>query len=69
MAIARWYVKDKNPEGASIFGVPLADVSQEEWETYPKHVQDSVDASEMYRKTKPETAQRARPAEPADKET
>lgn len=53
MATARYYVADKNPEGASIFGVPLADIDESEWETYPAHVQRSVDASDMYRKTNP----------------
>lgn len=53
MTIARYYVKDENPNGDHLPGVPLADLSEEEFAELPKWLQESVDASPMYRKTKP----------------
>lgn len=58
MSIARYYVSEKNLEGASFPGVPLADIDEADWELYPKWLQDSVDASELYRKTNPQPTPR-----------
>lgn len=60
MATARFYDESKNEEGATFPGVPLADVSEAEWELLPAWIQASVDASPSYRKTKPDTASRSR---------
>ena len=57
--IARHYDASKNPGSeaypASIPGVPLADLDQATWDALPEYVQADVDASPMYRKTKPPT--------------
>lgn len=34
-------------------GVPKRDLTEAEYEAYPKWLQESIDASAMYRKTKP----------------
>ncbi len=60
MAIARYYVEDKNPDGAAFPGVPLRDIEETEFEQYPKWLQESVDASDIYRKTNPTPARVAR---------
>lgn len=66
--IARYYDASKNPgtqaSPASLPGVPLADIDQATWESLPEHVQADVDASPMYRKTKP-----PRPVEDEAKES
>lgn len=46
------YLPDKNVEGAFIDGVPLADVTQELWDSLPKHVQGSVERCPFYRAVK-----------------
>lgn len=61
MTIARYYVAENNPEGRSFPGVPLDDISQERWESIPDHLRDSVDASDMYRKTKPPSVKKTKP--------
>lgn len=53
MAVARYYDKTKNPEEASLPGVPLRDIEDAEFDAYPKWLQDSVDAWDAYRKTNP----------------
>lgn len=53
MPIARYYDADKNPEGAVLDGVPLADIDQETFDSLPAWLQASVDAAPFYRKTKP----------------
>ena len=53
MSIARYYDESKNPDGAVLDGVPLRDLTVEEFETLPPWLQANVDASPMYRKTKP----------------
>jgi hypothetical protein len=50
MATARYYDESKDVGGV-IAGVPKADIPEEEWDTYPDHLQASVDADPMYRKT------------------
>jgi hypothetical protein len=52
MAVARYFDASKDVGGV-IAGVPKADIPEEEWDTYPDHLQASVDADPMYRKTKP----------------
>lgn len=71
--IARFYVADRNPDGASLPAVPLRDLTEEEFGALPEWLQRSVDACPFYRKTKvpaekaPETV---RPATPTpEKET
>lgn len=61
--IVRYYDEDKNPpvrvapdgtkEYAYISGVPLRDLTEDDFNALPKHLQNSVDASPLYRKTKP----------------
>jgi hypothetical protein len=51
--IARYYDRDANPDGRVFHGVPLADLTQPTWDSLPKWLQESVDASGMYRKSKP----------------
>lgn len=51
MAIARYYNAEKNPEGAFVSGVPLRDITEEEWQALPERLQRSADASGFYRKT------------------
>lgn len=55
MSVARYYDEAKNPEHDRRFisGVPLRDLTDEEFEQLPKHLQRSVDAADFYRKTKP----------------
>ncbi len=60
-AIARYYDASKNPEGAVLDGVPLGDVTEDEFAALPAWLQASVDAAPFYRKTKP----RAEPDAPA----
>lgn len=49
--IARYYVADKNPDGGFFPGVPLRDLTEDEYDALPDWVQRSVDAHDMYRKT------------------
>jgi hypothetical protein len=69
MTIARYYVADANLDGAHFPGVPLADLTEEEFDALPKWLQASIDASPLYRKTKPRAeaapkAKRASESEP-----
>lgn len=57
--IARHYVADKNPEGAFFPGVPLRDLTEDEFDALPEWLQRSVDAHDMYRKTAPPSAEKA----------
>lgn len=61
MTIARHYIAEKNPDGGHIPGAPLRDITQEEFDALPEWLQRSVDASPMYRKTKPGESARAAP--------
>jgi hypothetical protein len=49
----RYYDEKANPTGAGLPGVPLRDLSAEEFEALPVWLQYSVDAQPFYRKTKP----------------
>jgi hypothetical protein len=54
--IARYYVEDEAATEVRFFpGVPLADVTVEQWEQQPEWVQASVDADPepMYQETEP----------------
>lgn len=42
--IARWYQSDRNPEGASIPGVPLGDIEDDVWARMPAWKQADIDA-------------------------
>lgn len=55
-SIARYYDESKNPDGGALPGVPLADIDEETFNQLPEWLQRSVDASPMYRKTKPHKA-------------
>jgi hypothetical protein len=48
---ARYYDPDKNPDGGALPGVPLRDLTTDEFEHYPQWLQRSIDAAPMYRKT------------------
>lgn len=58
MSVARYFDADKYDGSQPYGGVPLADISEEEWATLPKHVQESTDALPYFRKTKPSQGQR-----------
>ncbi len=58
-SIARYYVESANPDGASLPGVPLADLTDEAFDALPKWLQLSIDASTFYRKTKPSAPAKA----------
>lgn len=61
MGVARYFDESKwDGESFPFGGVPLRDIPDEEWDTFPKHVQDSADALEFYRKTNPSPAHRSR---------
>ena len=47
----RYYDEKANPIGAALPGVPLRDLSAEEFEALPIWLQYSVDAQPCYRKT------------------
>lgn len=68
--IARYYDAEQNPEEAGLPGVPLRDITQDEFDGYPDYIKASIDAQPMYRKTKPRTAAKpdAAPPPKADKE-
>lgn len=56
--IARYYDESKNPSRdpnnlAMLVGVPLRDLTETEYGALPPWLQASVDASPMYRKTRP----------------
>ena len=53
MAIARYYDASKNPDGGELPGVPLRDLTEEEFAELPSWLQANVGAVPFYRKTKP----------------
>jgi hypothetical protein len=55
MTIARYYDESKNKEGAFFPGVPLRDLTEDEYAALTPRMRDSIDASSFYRKTKPPT--------------
>lgn len=56
MAPARFYRPDKNTDGGSFPGVPLRDLTEDEFNSYPEWLQRDIDASDLYQKTKPRPA-------------
>lgn len=66
MATARYYDESKNPDGGTLPGVPLADLSDEQFDSYPTWLQESIDVSDIYRKTNPAPEPRKRPTEPTE---
>jgi hypothetical protein len=68
MSTARYYDASANPDEAYLPGVPLRDLNEDEFAAYPKWLQDSVDASPFFRKTKPQSAKAAKQASADDKE-
>lgn len=67
MPIARYYDASHNPDGGSLPGVPLRDLTEEEFAELPAWLQESIDANPMYRKTKPRSEKAA--AEPDTEST
>jgi hypothetical protein len=61
---ARYYDAEKNKEGRYFPGVPQGDIDDATWEALPKWLQETVDASPMYRKTRPDAGKPAPKAEP-----
>ena len=57
--IARYYDAGNNPDGAALPGVPLRDMTEDEWTALKPWQQESADASTLYRKSKPRQAARA----------
>lgn len=58
----RYYDASKNPNDVNyITGVPLRDLSADEFAALPEHLQRSVDGSDLYRKTKPSVASASAP--------
>ena len=55
MPIARYYDESKNEDGRTYDGVPLRDLTEDEFAALPPWLQASVDAAPFYRKTKPRT--------------
>lgn len=51
--IARYYDASANPDGVFLPGVPLADLSVEQWAALPEWLQASIDASGWYSETRP----------------
>lgn len=66
--IVRYYVADNNPGNGRIGVVPLSDLTQAQWDRLPEWDRAAVDASPMYRKTKPRGEPQEQPAPKADKE-
>ena len=60
--IARYYDAEKNPDGGSLPGVPLRDLTEDEFAALPAWLQESVDAQPFFRKTKPESQKADKPA-------
>lgn len=58
MAIARYYVADQHPNGTLIPGVPLRDLTDEDFDALSAWDQASVDAAPFYRKTNPQPTPR-----------
>lgn len=67
MAIARYYDASKNPEERAFDGVPLRDLTEEEFAELPPWLQASVDGVPFYRKTKPRPASEPDAEAPAER--
>lgn len=51
--IARFYDETKNADGYYLPGVPLADITEERWASFPEWLQESADAIGWYTSTRP----------------
>lgn len=60
--IVRFYDASKNPDGGFFPGVPLRDLTEDEYEGQPDWLKRSIDAHDMYRKTNPTPAPKPTPA-------
>jgi len=70
MATKFYYDEGKNPDGAQhIYGVPLSDMTDEQYEALPKWLQAQVKASPMYvtKNPKPEPKAKEDGQQAADK--
>lgn len=52
MAVARFFDESKD-DGGIFGGVPKADLDEETFNSYPDWLKASIDASPMYRKSRP----------------
>lgn len=59
--IVQWYVPEKNPDGAFFPWAGQHDITEDEFNRLAKWKQDSIDASPMYRRTKPENRRTPKP--------
>ena len=59
MKIVYYYDEDKNPGGDALIGVPLRDLAEDDMAQFAKHTVASIEASPLYRKTKPESRKAA----------
>jgi len=59
MKIVYYYDEDKNPGGDALIGVPLRDLTEDDMAQFAKHTVASIEASPLYRKTKPESRKAA----------
>lgn len=50
--ISRYYDASKNPDQAFFPGVPLRDLTEDEWAALDERQQAAIDAAPFYRKTK-----------------
>lgn len=64
--IVRHYDSTKNLDGGTLPGVPLDDITEEQFASYPEWLQRSIDAHPMYRKSAPRET--PKPATKAEKE-
>ena len=53
MATARYYNEDKNNGKQIIYGVPMRDLTDEEYDALSDVLKEQVDGSPLYRKTAP----------------
>lgn len=60
MSTAWYYDESKNPEGATIPGVPLRDLTEDEFKALPEWDRNSVEKWDAYRKTNPAPTPRKR---------
>jgi hypothetical protein len=64
MATARWFDEAKYDGSQPRGGVPLRDIPEQEWETFPEHIQVSADALPYFKKSNPHPT----PRKPAEKD-
>ena len=58
MATALYYEASKNPDGVFFPGVPLRDLTDDEYEALPEWQRREVDAAPFYRRTNPNPTRR-----------